>query len=131
MNSLTIFFTAALLFIVFDAIVLSLLRSFFDLQVRSVQGSALQLDPYAAMLCYLILIVGLYFFILREQRPLSDAFLLGFFVYSVFEMTNKAILRKWEWKTVVVDSLWGGALFALTTGGVYSAMGKKIHLVPS
>ena len=30
-------------------------------------------------------------------------------------MTNYALLDKWNIKTGVIDTLWGGVLFALTT----------------
>jgi len=36
---------------------------------------------------------------------------LGIFVYGVYELTNRAIFKNWEWKTVVLDTLWGGILF--------------------
>jgi len=44
-----------------------------------------------------------------------DAFLLGVFVYGVYETTSLALLRKWRPTTVLIDTLWGGILFALTT----------------
>ena len=33
----------------------------------------------------------------------------------VYETTNKAIFNKWTWSTVLIDGLWGGILFGLTT----------------
>ena len=57
----------------------------------------------------------LYYFIIRENKSPLDAFLLGVFVYGVYEGTNYALLNKWEIKVLVMDSLWGGVLFALTT----------------
>jgi uncharacterized membrane protein len=40
--------------------------------------------------------------------------LLGLFVYGVYETTNKAILKNWLYKTVVIDTLWGAVLFSLS-----------------
>ena len=33
----------------------------------------------------------------------------------VYETTNKAIIKNWTWKTVMIDGIWGGILFSLTT----------------
>ena len=38
----------------------------------------------------------------------------------VYETTNKAILKDWSWKTVMIDGIWGGILFALTTYLTYT-----------
>ena len=42
-------------------------------------------------------------------------FFLGLLIYSVFDLTTKAIFKNWEYKAVIIDSLWGGSLFAITT----------------
>ena len=44
-----------------------------------------------------------------------DAFLLGLVIYGIYEFTNKAILTKWTYTTVVMDTVWGGILFASVT----------------
>jgi uncharacterized membrane protein len=116
-------------FVFFDAIVLTLLRSFFDKQVVAVQGSPISLEPVSAVLCYLVLVTGLCYFIVLPGRPLLDAFLLGILVYATYETTNKALLKKWNWTTVAIDTTWGGTLFTLTTGVVYWILGTKIRLI--
>lgn len=40
-------------------------------------------------------------------------------VYGVYETTNYSIINKWEMTAVIMDTLWGGVLFAATTGIVY------------
>jgi uncharacterized membrane protein len=69
----------------------------------------------AAILCYIFLIIGLNYFIIRPRRSIQDAFLLGLVIYAVFETTNKTLFSNWSWITVIIDSLWGGILFAVTT----------------
>ena len=127
-NVLVAFGLSAVFLILLDAIVLSLLQNFFNKQIMSIQGSAIAMDPYAAILCYILLVSGLVYFIVLQGRPLLDAFLLGLFVYGVYETTSKSLLKRWNWTTVMVDSLWGGTLFALTTGGVYAVLGRRIEL---
>ena len=68
-----------------------------------------------AALCYIFLIFGLYYFILSENRSAFDAFILGLVIYGVYETTTYAIFKKWSFHLVLIDTLWGGVLFALTT----------------
>jgi uncharacterized membrane protein len=106
---------SAVLLVLIDSLYLSSIKGFFDKQVMSVQKSPLQVDLLAAILCYLVLIIGLYYFIISKKKPVYEAFLLGFVIYMVFELTNKAILKNWKWNTVLLDGIWGGILFATTT----------------
>ena len=102
-----------------DAIYLSAMKNMFEIQIVAVQRVALQFRPLGAIICYPLLIAGLYYFILQDRRPISDAFFLGILIYGVYESTTYAILKQWKIKTMIMDTLWGGILFALTTGIVY------------
>ena len=46
--------------------------------------------------------------------------MLGVLIYGVFDTTNYALFKKWDWKLAVMDSLWGGVLYGLTTFIVYN-----------
>jgi len=111
--------TSAIIFVVLDSLYLNLMKGYFQGQVKSVQGGPIQLDMTAALLCYIFLILGLNYFILQKHKSVQDAFLLGLVIYAVYELTNKALLSKWSYLTVLLDTLWGGILFALTTTIVY------------
>jgi uncharacterized membrane protein len=41
--------------------------------------------------------------------------LYGVAVYSVYDLTNRATLRRWSVRLAVVDIAWGGTLCALAT----------------
>jgi len=84
-------------------------------QVKLVQGTPIKMNLLAAALCYVFLVFGIYYFIIKPKRSVNDAFLLGIVIYSVYELTNLAILSKWSVFTVLIDTLWGGVLFATTT----------------
>lgn len=105
----------AILFLCIDFSVLFLLRNYFNHQVHLVQHDSIRLNVSASILCYVFLIFGLYYFIIKPKKSVLDAFLLGIMVYGVYETTNKALLKNWKWETVFIDTLWGGTLFALTT----------------
>ena len=105
----------AIIFILLDIFMLNLLRNFFERQIFIIQKSSLQLNLLASLLCYIVLVFVLYYFIICKNRPVFEAFLLGVSIYAVYELTNKALLSKWSWTTVLVDTTWGGVLFALST----------------
>jgi uncharacterized membrane protein len=104
-----------------DAVYITLTKKLWDIQIASVQRVSMQVRILGAIVCYILLIGGLYFFILRTHRPIIEAFLLGILIYGVYDSTNYATLKKWDWKMAVMDTAWGGSVFALTTMIVYSA----------
>jgi len=106
---------SAIVLITIDFIYLQSIKGYFQKQVQSVQGSAMQINYLGAALCYVFLIVGINYFIIKPNRSVKDAFLLGLVIYGVYETTNYALLKDWSIVTVIIDTLWGGALFALTT----------------
>ena len=91
------------------------MRNLFMNQIIAVQGSPIQINIGGAILCYILLVGGLYYFIIKDKHSILDAFLLGIVVYGVYGSTNMAIIKKWNYQTVVMDMLWGGILFATTT----------------
>jgi uncharacterized membrane protein len=102
-----------------------MMKNFFIEQISLVQGSPIQLNWIAAIMCYIILVCGLYYFIIRDKRSIFDAFILGILVYGVYETTNMAIIKQWKYQTVIVDMLWGGILFATTTYLFYMITSTK------
>ena len=105
--------------LVLDAFYLGFTRGIWDLQVASVQRVAMQPRILGAIVCYLLLTGGLWYFILRDRRTVGEAMLLGFVIYGVFDSTNYAIFKKWQWQNALMDTIWGGILFGLTTKVVY------------
>ena len=105
----------AILLVAIDSLYLSQVKGFFDKQIRDIQGSPLNVQLLPAIICYILLVAGIYYFIIKPRRSILDAFALGIVVYGVFETTNKALFSKWRWSTVFIDTLWGGILFALVT----------------
>ena len=98
-----------------DSIYLGINKSFFENQIMDIQNKPLQFQIGGAILCYIFLIFGLYYFIIRNKKSVFDAFLFGIVIYGVYETTNYALLKNWSIFTVIIDTLWGGLLFAFTT----------------
>jgi len=91
------------------------MKNYFNKQVQIVQGSPVKMNYLGAALCYIFLIAGINYFIIKPRKSVTDAFLLGIVIYGVFETTNYALFKNWSIISVILDTLWGGLLFALTT----------------
>ena len=94
----------------------------FQKNVQLIQKMPLELNIYGALLSYVCVIGVLYYFIISQRKPVFDAFLLGIFLYGTFDMTNLAIFKKYAWSTAIIDTLWGGTLFAFTTWATYAVL---------
>jgi uncharacterized membrane protein len=110
-----LFLVSAIVFIVTDFVYLNVMKDYFDNQINSIQGSPIKMNYLGAALCYILLIIGINYFIIKPRRSVSDAFLLGIIIYGVYETTNLALFKNWSILTVIIDTLWGGLLFAATT----------------
>jgi len=105
---------SAIVFVCLDFVYLNFFKDHFNKQVQDIQGSKININYLAALICYIFLIMGLNYFIIKPKRSISDAFLLGLVIYGTYETTNWAIFNKWSVKSVIIDTLWGGILFAST-----------------
>jgi uncharacterized membrane protein len=106
---------SAIILISIDFVYLNVIKGYFALQIQKVQGSKLEVNFLGAALCYIFLIVGLNYFIIKPNKSINEAFLLGLIIYGVYETTSYALLKNWSIITVIIDTLWGGLLFASTT----------------
>ena len=122
----------AIIVLALDAVFLYTISDMFSRQIMLVQGTALKVNIPSAAICYVLIVLGLYYFVLRhiivpnassaaaaiQNMRLRDgmvaAFFLGVFVYGVYETTTLALLRNWSPMTAVIDTTWGGTLFALS-----------------
>ena len=122
----------AVIVLALDAVFLTLTKDLFARQVMLVQGTVMTVNIPSAAVCYILIVLGLYYFVLRhiivpnatsaaaaiQTMRIGDgvraAFFLGILVYGVYETTTLAILRNWSPMTAVIDTTWGGTLFALS-----------------
>lgn len=107
-----------------DSIYLFVNKNAFEILIASVQNGPMQINMTGVILCYILLIFGFYYFIIRENRNNIEAFLMGIFVYGVYETTNYATFKKWSSKLALIDTIWGGVLFALTNHFVKMIINK-------
>lgn len=105
-----------------DSIYLGINKSFFENQIMDIQNKPLHFQIGGAILCYLFLILGLYYFIIRNKKSVFDAFLFGIVIYGVYETTNYTLFKNWKIYTVLMDTLWGGILMYTTTFFTYKLL---------
>jgi uncharacterized membrane protein len=98
-----------------DSIFLYGIRNFFSKQIFQVQNSELQINYIGAIIAYIFIILSLYWFIIKDKKSLLDAFILGLSIYGIYEYTNYSLLKNWNFTTTIIDTLWGGLLFTLST----------------
>ena len=106
--------------LIIDYFYLTTIGKYFDTLVTKIQGYPIKFNIIGAILCYIVLISSLNYFVLLNNNLTSlqkyrDAFILGLTIYAVFELTNIAIFDKWTWLGVLIDSVWGSILFFVVT----------------
>lgn len=116
MNQFVEILLLALIVLVIDLGFLWSMRNYFNNQIRVIQGTNMMMNYLAGGLCYVVIIACIYKFIILQGLSILDAAMLGWSIYLIYELTNKALFNLWSWNTVLIDGLWGGILFA---GSVY------------
>jgi uncharacterized membrane protein len=101
--------------ITIDLIYLNVVKRYFSDQIENIQKSPLEINYFGMCFSYVLIILGINYFIVEPRKSVFDAFLLGIIIYGVYETTNYALFKKWSFMTVILDTLWGGLLFAITT----------------
>ena len=105
----------AVIFVLVDAGFLYLMSNNFQSLIKKIQGSPLKMELLPTVACYIVLVSSLYYFVIYKNGSYLDAFLLGFFIYAVYETTNMAIFKDWSVSVGLIDLTWGGFLFLITT----------------
>ena len=101
--------------LILDGLFLSVQRSTFNRIYTKIQHAPIKLRVFSAIACYVFLSFLLYYFIFIPKKTVLDAFLLGVGVYGVYETTTYAVLHHYPLYMVLLDTLWGGILFACAT----------------
>jgi uncharacterized membrane protein len=108
------FFTILIVMLLLDSVYLYLTKDIFGELVAKVQRTAIQFRLGGAIIVYLLLAIGLYYFIVKPGLSAWEAALLGLVIYGTFDFTNYAMFKNYDLKTAIMDTVWGSLLFALT-----------------
>lgn len=109
------FLTILVIMLLLDSVYLYLTKSMFGELVAKIQRTAMQFRIEGAIIVYILLALGLYYFIVKPGLSAWEAGLLGLVIYGTFDFTNYAMLKNYDLKIAIMDTVWGSLLFALTT----------------
>uniref|UniRef100_A0A6C0BEZ1 DUF2177 family protein n=1 Tax=viral metagenome TaxID=1070528 RepID=A0A6C0BEZ1_9ZZZZ len=108
---------------VLDGIWLTLNSHMYQRMYSNVQKAPFIVDWKAAIFAYLAIFIMIAFYAVPGVENAGGSFfdairvagLLGLLTYAVYNFTNLAVLRDYSWKVAILDTLWGGVLFTLTS----------------
>ncbi|MDO9637974.1 MAG: DUF2177 family protein [Pseudotabrizicola sp.] len=118
MQLVTLYLSTALVFLIVDAIMLTLvMKPLFTRHIGALMAEPIRYAP--AGLFYAAYVAGLLYLVslpaLRDGAPLIlPAAIIGAMAYGTYEFTSYAILRDWHWSMVITDTLWGTVLTAFS-----------------
>lgn len=120
---------SALTFLALDAVWIGfVMNNHFNRLVEDIQGSKMEASIFPAILTYIVLVGGLYYFVIQRMKRkfdiwniLSLAIPFGLCVYGTYDFTTATIFKKWDMTTAFLDVIWGSTLSSLTaiTVGYY------------
>ncbi|MFN4100418.1 MAG: DUF2177 family protein [Pararhodobacter sp.] len=111
-----VFAVTAVIFLALDAVMLSLVMK--PLFTRHL-GDEMREKPMlgSAAVFYLAYVAGLVFLVslpaLQDGAPERAALhgaVIGAMAYGTYEFTSMAIMKRWSWRMVVTDTIWGTVL---------------------
>lgn len=118
------YIAAVIIFVAIDAIWLGLVaKNFYKNSIGHLMAPKPNFIP--AIIFYALYIVGIIFFAVNPALDKNSASyaigaggLLGLLMYSTYDLTNNATLKKWPAKVTIIDMIWGtfitGAVSYLT-----------------
>jgi uncharacterized membrane protein len=68
---------------------------------------------------YLLMTFALYYFVIKDNKSIYIAMLLGLLIYGVYNGTNIITINSYKLKVAILDTLWGATLFGITTYLIY------------
>ena len=114
MNIKNLLVSGIILFLI-DMIYISNISKKYGDMIQNIQGSPMKTKMGSGLICYIFLAFGVYYFIIKDNKKSSDAFLLGMIIYGVYNSTAHALIDKFDTKIAITDTIWGGILYYLTT----------------
>jgi len=110
----------SILYLCVDLIWISVMaKLFYTEQLEKIQKQTLTFKFVPAILAYITLLIIMFYICIplstyyKQHHPSLVFGLVGFCVYGVYNFTNGAIFTNYNWKFIIIDTLWGLVSFAL------------------
>jgi uncharacterized membrane protein len=116
---------AGIIFVALDALWLGLIaRSFYKEQLGSLMRD--QPDLILALCAYAFMVAGFVWFVFPQvqmTRSILQAIQygarFGVVVVGIYECTNYSIINGWPFSLLIIDTLWGGVLYAAASAAIF------------
>jgi uncharacterized membrane protein len=106
---------------ILDYIYLKSTNSIFSKLITNIQNSPLKLRIYPTIVVYILIFLMWIIFIYNQKdkfkfkENIFRGFLLGLCTYGIYDFTNMAIFKDWNINVALMDTIWGGVLYSITT----------------
>ena len=95
----------------------------YKTMIKKIQGSNMVVNFGFVFLAYAFMLLGLNVFVLpkinlKSKNPKDSfkyGFLFGIILFAVYDFTAAALFKDWNFPLAVLDVLWGGILYFLTS----------------
>jgi uncharacterized membrane protein len=122
---LTEILLTCVIFLILDAVwIVLIMKDHFNKVVDNIQRSPMEPNLVAALLCYIFLIGGLYYFVINKVKTFEFLEILklslpfGAAVYGTYDFTTATIFKGWDFGTAFMDLGWGMFLSTVTSAAV-------------
>lgn len=120
---LSMFFVLIYYLILDGAMIATYTSKVFGSMIANIQrGQKMETKLLPGLLCFIVLAFGITYFVLPkidyDNIPRDSAkygLIWGLVVYAVYDLTNLATFKKYEYSTALFDIMWGGLLGFLVT----------------
>jgi uncharacterized membrane protein len=94
----------------------------YNRMIPEIQQTSMTIRFIPTILSYMTIILPIVLFVIPKISPktkMMDSLLfgglMGLLMYGMFSFTNYALIEKWSFKVVLLDTLWGAFLYAMAT----------------
>lgn len=104
-----------IILLLIDLIWLYLIKDKYAQQIVKIQNQEVVVNYYSALFVYVLLAIGLYYLSINKTDIMTKvklSALFGLITYGVYDFTNGAIFKDWDFKLAIMDTMWGSILCA-------------------
>ena len=91
----------------------------YKIMVPKIQGSEMQVNLWYPIAAYLLMVMGLYLFVLPNVKSSQDALvyggLFGTILYGVYDFTAGTVFKSWDLKLALIDVAWGAFVYYIAS----------------
>ena len=82
--------------------------------ISSIQGNEIKIGKLPIIIHYISLLSSYKLFVINKNFTVKEALYFGIKIFGIINLSNYILFEKWPLKLSVINSIWGGLLFALS-----------------